>query len=182
MISMKHIQTERLLLRDFEEHDWQAVHNYAVDPEVVRYMEWGPNTEEETRNFIMRKIANQKEKPRSSYSLAIILRDKDTLIGGCKVHTSNIRNREGEIGYCLNRFYWNQGYATETSQALLGFGFKELNLHRIWATCDTENPSSERVLEKIDMKREGLLRKHKFVKGIWRDSYLYAILEQEWKH
>jgi len=43
------IQADRVLLRDFEQADWQAVHSYASDPEVVRYMDWGPNTEDETK-------------------------------------------------------------------------------------------------------------------------------------
>lgn len=51
------LHTERLVLRDFEEADWEAVHCYASDPEVVRYMSWGPNTEEDTRGFIQRKLA-----------------------------------------------------------------------------------------------------------------------------
>ena len=48
---MEIIQTERLVLRDFEEADWEAVHSYGSDLEVVRYMDWGPNTEEETKNL-----------------------------------------------------------------------------------------------------------------------------------
>ena len=66
------IQTKRLVLRDFNEDDWEAVHEYASDPEVVRYMEWGPNTEEETRNFIKRAISHQNEKPRRNFTLAIV--------------------------------------------------------------------------------------------------------------
>ena len=46
---MELIQADRVLLRDFEQVDWQAVHSYASDPEVVRYMDWGPNTEDETK-------------------------------------------------------------------------------------------------------------------------------------
>jgi ribosomal-protein-alanine N-acetyltransferase len=50
-------QTERLLLREFQRTDWREVHEYASDPQVVRFMSWGPNTEEETRGFILRSIA-----------------------------------------------------------------------------------------------------------------------------
>ena len=46
------IQTERLVLREFNEDDWRAVHEYASDPKVVRYMDWGPNTQEETLSLI----------------------------------------------------------------------------------------------------------------------------------
>ncbi len=168
------------MLRDLSRDYWQAVHSYASDPEVVRYMDWGPNTEKETRNFIQRAIDNKEEQPRRNYTLAIVLKTEDKLIGGCGINVSNPDNREGWIGYGLNRNFWGKGYGTESAKALLKFGFEELNLHRIFATCKTENTASAHVLEKIGMKREGHLREHKWTKGRWHDSFLYAILEQEW--
>jgi len=63
---------------------------------------------------------------------------------------------------------------------MVDWGFERLGLHRIWAICDIRNVGSRRVLEKIGMSREAHLREHLWVKGRWRDSYLYAILEQEW--
>lgn len=178
---MVSLLAERLVLRDLADVDWQAVHSYASDPEVVRYMDWGPNTEEETKNFISRSVASQKEKPRRNYTLAVVLKAEDRLIGGCGVHESNPENREGWIGYCLNRSFWRKGYATETARTMLDFGFNQLNLHRIFATCDPANIASTHILEKIGMQREGHLREHKSSKEKWRDSFLYAILEHEWK-
>ncbi len=81
----------------------------------------------------------------------------------------------------FSRGFWEKGYATEASRALMDFGFAELGLHRIFATCDPANTASAHVLEKLGMKREGRLREHKWSKGKWRDSFLYAMLEQEWK-
>ena len=175
------LTTERLVLRDFRESDWQAVHKYGSDPQVVRHVEFGPNTKEETRSFIKRAVASQKEEPRRSYELAVVLRAKDRLIGGCSIYISNPDHREGSIGYIFNRHFWRQGYATETARALLGFGFDKLGLHRIFSTCDPRNIASKRVLEKIGMQREGRLREHRWVKERWRDSFLYGILDHEWK-
>jgi ribosomal-protein-alanine N-acetyltransferase len=175
------ITTARLLLRDFEEADWKSVHDYASDPEVVRYMPWGPNTTEDTNNFIKRAIANLQERPRRSYSLAVLLTPQQVLIDGCGIYVTNPDEREGYIGYVFNRNYWGKGYATETAKALLRFGFDQLNLHRIFATCDPANTASARVLEKIGMQREGHFREHKWEKGKWVDSLQYAILDHEWK-
>jgi ribosomal-protein-alanine N-acetyltransferase len=177
---MEVIQTKRLVLRDFEEADWKSVHDYASDQEVVRYMDWGPNTKEESKDFIQRALAHQKETPRNNFTLAIVLKARNTLIGGCGIYVSNPDNREGYIGYVLNRNFWGRGYATETAQALLEFGFNQLKLHRIFATCEPENTASARVLEKIGMRREGHFREHKWAKGKWRNSLLYAILDYEW--
>jgi RimJ/RimL family protein N-acetyltransferase len=176
---MEAVKTSRLWLRDLKESDWQAVYEYASDPEVVRYMDWGPNTEEETKGFIHRALEAQKEQPRCHYTLAIVLQAEDRLIGSCGVHVSNLENREGWIGYCLNKHFWRKGYATETARAVVDFGFRKLGLHRVFATCDPANTASAHVLEKAGMKREGRIREHKWAKGKWRDSYLYAALEQE---
>ncbi|MDH5448240.1 MAG: GNAT family N-acetyltransferase [Candidatus Bathyarchaeota archaeon] len=175
------IQSERLLLREFEETDWQAVHSYASDPEVVRFMDWGPNAEDETKAFISRSISSQKEKPRRKYTLAITLKGENKLIGSCDVCVASSENKEGWLGYCLNRHFWRKGYAAETAKALLEFGFKQLALHRIFAKVDPDNIASRNVLEKIGMLYEGHLREHKWAKGEWRDSLLYAMLENEWK-
>jgi RimJ/RimL family protein N-acetyltransferase len=74
------------------------------------------------------------------------------------------------------------GYATETAKALLKLGFDTLGLHRISATCDVLNKASFNVLEKIGMKREGHLKEDIYLRNRWRDSYIYAILEQDWKN
>jgi RimJ/RimL family protein N-acetyltransferase len=62
---------------------------------------------------------------------------------------------------------------------VLHFGFRQLDLHRIYATCRPANVASQRVLEKVGMHREGHLRRHRWMKGRWQDSYLYAILKDE---
>jgi RimJ/RimL family protein N-acetyltransferase len=178
---MKLIETERLFLRDLVASDWHAVHEYASDPEVVRFMEWGPNREDETIGFVERSISAQREKPRRNFDLAIVLKDTGKLIVACGIHVSNPESREGWLGYCLNPNFWGKGYATETALGLVNYGFEELNLHRLFATCNTENLASAHVLEKSGMKKEGHLREHKWSKGKWRDSYLYGILEQDRK-
>jgi [ribosomal protein S5]-alanine N-acetyltransferase len=174
------IKTERLLLRDFAVDDWPSVHRYASDPDVVRYVEWGPNTETDSRNFVDYAIQLSQTDPRASYELAVVLLEEKTLIGVAAIHISNQGNREAWIGYCFNKGFWGQGMATETARALLTFGFRRLGLHRIFATVDPANTPSANVLQKIGMSHEGHLREHKLVRGRWRDTHLYAVLESEW--
>ena len=175
------IVTEHLKLREFEEDEWVSVHKYASDLEVVRYMTWGPNTKEDTKNFVQRAIACQREQPRRNFDLTIILKEEGTLIGGCGIRVSDPINREVFIGYLLRRQYWRRWYATEAAKALLAYGFNQLDLHRIYATCDTENVASTRVMQKTGMRREGILRENRHQRGEWRDSYIYAVTVHEWK-
>jgi len=174
------LTTHRLILREFREDDWVAVHEYASDPAVVRYMPWGPNREEDTQVFIQRALALQSEDPRTGYEFAVTLRPDGELIGGCGLHAMSFEHRSSFLGYCFRREAWGRGYATEAAAALLAFGFERLGLHRMSATCDTENAASARVLEKVGMRREGHFRDDTLVRGRWRDSYLYAVLAGEW--
>lgn len=63
---------------------------------------------------------------------------------------------------------------------LVSYGFNELLLHRIIATCDPRNGASARVLEKSGMTKEGKMRENIWIKDEWRDSLMYSILEHEW--
>ncbi|MCK4510553.1 GNAT family N-acetyltransferase, partial [bacterium] len=81
---------------------------------------------------------------------------------------------------CLRRDAWGRGLAMEAAAGLIGFGFEQLRVHRIWATCDTRNVRSARVLEKAGMKLEGIMRDDTWLRGQWRSSRLYSILEGEW--
>jgi ribosomal-protein-alanine N-acetyltransferase len=174
------LKTDRLLLREFVESDWPAVHEYGSDPQVVRFMSWGPNTEDDTRAFVARALAAQSEGPRRDYHAAVTLLDGGRLIGACGLHLGNPANRAAMLGYCYARAFWGKGYATEAARALVGFGFRELSLHRVWATCDPQNTASAHVLEKLGMQREGRLREDTNVRGRWRDSLVYGVLEGEW--
>lgn len=174
------LQTERLILRDFREEDWRDAHEYRSDAETVKYMPFGPNTEEETKDFINLVLGNQKAQPRISYNFALINKKDKKLIGSCRIKINNVEYKEGEIDYIINRRYWNQGYMTEAACSVLSFSFEKLGLHRIIASCDPENTGSYRVMEKIGMQREGHLRQEKMFKGVWRDFLLYSILENEW--
>ena len=174
------LETPRLVLREFCDGDAPAVQEYAGDVEVVRYLDWGPNSAEETAQFLAVARGARDAVPRTAYHLAIALSATGRLIGGCRIEIRSAANGSGDVGYVLDRRHWGQGYATEATRALVGFGFNRLALHRTWATCDVDNRASARVLEKLGMRREGHLRQNARRRGEWRDSYLYAILAPEW--
>lgn len=174
------LTTARLVLREFAEGDVFAMHQLESDPEVVRYVSYGPSTEEECRQDLAFHIEHQTAQPRRFYHLAVCPSGKPRLIGWCGLKIIDSRFQEAELGYALQCQYWGQGYVTEAASALLAYGFTQLCLHRIFATCDPCNIGSVRVLEKVGMQREGHLRQHKWCKGVWRDSLIYAVLEDEW--
>jgi ribosomal-protein-alanine N-acetyltransferase len=172
--------THRLVLRGFEEADLAAVEIYASDPRLPGHVDWGPNSEEQARDFVRSAIASQSTNPRKRFDFAVLLRGEEALIGGCGLNASADNDHEASIGCFIAYDYRGQAYATEAAYRLLAFGFRELGLHRIVATCEAENVASWRLLERIGMRREGYLVEESWQSGRWRDSLLYAILNEEW--
>lgn len=171
------LKSKRLILREFEATDFAAVHTYATDPEVVRYMSWGPNTETETNEFLAHVVSQSSQTPRSLYDLAVVEMSSGRLVGGVGLH---LDGPQAMLGYCYARSAWGQGYATEAAHLLVDYGFEQLVLHRVWARCDVENVASVKVLEKLGLRREGLLKEDCQIRGDWRDTLVYAVLKDEW--
>ncbi len=180
MNDFKVTKMKRLLIREFESADFDAIHSFAADPAVYRHMEWGPNTEADTHAFLERCREQRLESPRLFYERAIVLKETGQLIGSSGIRIRDVGHRNGDFGYTLDSRFWGKGYATEVARELVRFGFEDLKLHRIYATCRPENLASARVLEKCGLKLEGHLRENKFVRGVWVDSLLYALLEQDY--
>ena len=176
------LSTESLLIWEFKETDWRAVHRYAKEIEVMRYITYRANSEEDTKEFVQRALNSAKKSPRTHYSCAVVLRDTpEVLIGACDIGIEDQTNREWSIGYCFHSDYWGKGFATEVSNALLSFGFTELGAHRISAVCNSANGGSARVLEKCRLRREACFREKIWYEGHWYDELQFAILDDEWQ-
>lgn len=175
------LTTERLLLREFVESDWEVVLAYQQDPLYLRYNEWDSRTPEQVRGFIQMFLDHQKQDPRYKFQFAITLRPSGQFIGNCGVRKDSVEAREGDIGYELDSRYWGKGYATEAAQAVLDFGFSQLKLQRISAWCIADNIGSARVLEKLGMRLKIRNREHQYFKGRWWDTLSYTISREEWE-
>lgn len=173
------LRTERLILRDITPDDLDAVHAYASDPEVVRFMVWGPNTLAETDEFLKEQLLALATTPRQVHGKLVVHADSGLVIGGVELRIRSTTHRRGEFGYVYRRDHWGQGYATEAARAILEFGFGELGLERITATCDPENLASAAVLRKAGLREEGLMRHHLRIGERWRDSLLFAVLKDD---
>ncbi len=150
------IRTERLLLRPLHQDDLPHLQQYATRPEFYRYLPIVEQTPETVAAFLEQRLAKAKENEKQRWDFAIEPHGAGHLIGTIRLSIAQDRH---------------------TARAVLNFGFGELGVHRISATTAVENIASCRVLEKVGMIQEGLLRQDKLVRGQWCDSFLYAILE-----
>ena len=167
-----------ITLRQLGSSDLDAVHALISRMDVVRYMLFPLCTREDSERFVADSIAPPANSPWRSI-VRMILADGE-LVGLCGI--SILRGaEEGEIWYLVRPECQGRGIATEAARQALGLGFAEFGLHRLWATCLPENPGSARVLEKLGMRREGLQVRNLRIHGEWKSSFLYAILEDEWR-
>lgn len=169
----------RIVLRELTLSDTLSVHAYASQSVVSKYQAWGPNTIEDTTQFLLQVIEDRHETPRKRFCFG--LEYEGQLIGSGELHITESDNAIAEIGYIIAPDQWGKGFATKLTTMLLAFGFEQLNLHRIFATCDPQNIGSFKVMEKVGMQREGLIRGHLRINGGWRDSLLYSMLTDEYR-
>ncbi|NLP37570.1 MAG: GNAT family N-acetyltransferase [Firmicutes bacterium] len=178
------LETDRLILRPLGTKDFDTYYSYTSVPENMTYMIFGPYTPEEAMRFLKMCETWWQEDPPPIYEFAVILKETGKMIGNSGIYMDDERRLTGMLGWCFHRDYWNKGYATESVQALLKFGFEELKLHRIHAECNADNIGSARVMEKVGMRREGHFIKNRFDrvgdKKMWYDEFFYGILREEY--
>jgi ribosomal-protein-alanine N-acetyltransferase len=174
------IRGRRVNLREVDGRDTAAAMRWARDPEFFRFLLVPPPaTEHEERGFLERIAAEARQRPRFQYHVGIEDGGSGELVGMVRLGVVSVDDREGDLGYGLRRDARGRGLATEAVSMMLVFGFAELGLHRIFATHHPDNSASERLLARVGMTREGVLREHRIVAGAWRDSVLSAILDHE---
>jgi len=173
------LKTPRLRLRPAREDDAQALLEIFAEPEVTRYWSaaaWTDITQARER------IARDLRGLESGDDLVLMIeRAEDArLLGRCTLFRIDRECRRAEIGYALARPAWGQGYMNEALDALLRYGFEQLNLNRVEADVDPRNTGSTRALERLGFRQEGLLRERWIVMDEVSDSAMFGLLRAEW--
>lgn len=174
-------ETKRLLIRSFKMSDGPRVKDLAGDSAIADTTLNIPHPYENGMAEEWISTHEVKFKAGEMVNSAIILKSIDTLIGAIGLLSINLRFKRAELGYWVAKEYWNQGYCTEAAKIMLEYGFQKLNLNKITATHITRNPSSGKVMEKIGMKKEGILREHVYKWSKYEDLVTYGILRKEWE-
>jgi len=175
------VETERLIIRDFNNCDWVDLHTLYMKPETVKYNPSGyPQNEEASKKIVADWSSQPNNAVRNEYTAAIITKTGSRFAGVISLNLGDYKYKKGEIWYKLLPHYWGQGLATEATKAMLAFGFEQLLLHRIECGCSIHNVTSFRVMEKVGMTREGIKRKVLPLDDDWHDAYLYAILDEDY--
>lgn len=173
------LRTERLNLRPFRTDDAARVRLLAGDRAVA----------DTTMNIPHPYLDGMAERwidthdplwlEGRSIVFAIAREPDDLLIGAIGLTLNPVHDR-AELGYWIGRPFWGHGYCTEAARAVVEYGFHELGLRRIHATHFVRNPASGRVMEKLGMRREGVLRRHVRKWDDFEDLAVCGILREEY--
>ncbi len=142
------METERLILRKWEETDAEDMFEYARDPEVGPIAGWPPHSSVEESLDVIRNVFDGAE------CYAICEKENGKAIGAIELklngHTDMTeRDDECELGYWLGKPFWGRGYMTEAAKEILRHGFEELGMNTIWCGYYDGNRKSARVQEKL---------------------------------
>lgn len=171
------IDTERLRLRPFQLDDVEDVLSYARDPEWSRFLRSLPRPygRADAERFIARQILLDRA-AHPTWAIEY----EGSVIGGINLRVS-FEHRSAEMGYSIAREHWNRGLCTEAARAVIDHAFStHEDLNRLHARADHRNGASQRVMEKVGMVKEGVLRQSRVERGEAFDEACYSVLRSEW--
>ena len=172
------LRTSRLLLRPFQLSDAEAMEVWINDREIAantRTIEY-PYPPGSGKKWIEKHPQTWLDGKSAVFAICEL--ESGDLMGAIGLEIDR-DHHHAELGYWLGRQFWNRGICTEAAAAVLKFGLKQLGLNKVHAHYLLRNPASGRILEKIGMKKEGVLRKHIRKWGVFEDIGLYGLLASE---
>lgn len=172
--------SQRLVLREVTVEDVDAVFAIYGSQEATEHLSFEPRTRAQVAEIVARSVASAAAEPRTEYALIVVERATEDPIGFGRVALDPHQQRGATFGFALRPDAWGVGYGLETVKLLLGFGFDELGLHRIWGARSPRNAASARTMAAAGMTEEGTIREHILKAGQWRDSVVHSILDREW--
>lgn len=179
-VGTKTIETERLVLRRLELADAEMMlRNWTGDDKVTRFLRWDAHkTIDDTERMILQWINNYQDD--STYYWGMYLKNNE-MIGSTGITITSEYDFKGELGYKIGSNWWNQGYSSEAARAVIDYMFRNTDIERIGSFCSVENPASRKVMEKIGMHYEGLMRHYYKAGGRFHDCVQYGIIRNEWE-
>lgn len=151
-------ETDRLILRPFKQSDADAIYrNWASDAEVTKFLTWPPHANVAVSQAFVDGCIMQYSNL-SYYQWGIEIKRTRELIGCISVVHCSEELACMELGWAIGRKYWGNGYTPEAAAKVVAVLFEEVGTNCVYAQHDIANPNSGRVMQKIGMKYEGILR------------------------
>ena len=174
------LETNRLLLRPWEEGDAARLYRLASDPDIGPRAGWPVHTDEQNSREIIRGVLGAPE------TYAMMLKESGLPVGsiGLKEPEERFADLDGlqmEIGYWLGREFWGRGLTAEAVERILRRGFEDLGCAAIWCAHYDFNDQSRRVIEKSGFRYQRTVDTTNLL-GVTHPTLCYAITRGEWQN
>jgi ribosomal-protein-alanine N-acetyltransferase len=173
------ILTDRLCLRDIIEDDCDFFAELETNEACIKHESDTVSSKDWIEKKFRETFQDINIVPRARYRLIISKLDTHETIGRIVLWKIDDSIKEWEIGWDVHPKHWGNGYAPEAAKAVLKIAFNILMAHRVQALCNDQNSSSEKVMIKIGMKKEGTLRGVRCLNNRWYGSHIYSLLESD---
>ena len=172
------IETARLILKNYSVNDLANVHKLKSDPMVWKFSTKVDSTKLEDAKIYLESVLKNYAENKCDFQ-GLFLRDTGEFIGEAGILSFNKECNRGVLGYNLLSEFWENGYATEITKALVKHYFEVENFERVEALVGDGNIASRKVLEKSGFKQEGLLRNFALIDNKYINVYYYGIIKSD---
>ncbi|XXM70794.1 GNAT family N-acetyltransferase [Lysinibacillus sphaericus] len=175
------LETDRLFLRKIEFSDSQSVFDHWLcDDRVMDNLIKGAHKSVSETIERVKEIVSNYDSEEFCY-WGIELKKSGELIGAIDLFHFDSNTENCEVGYSIGYKWWNKGYGTESLRAVIDFGFRHMNIHKISAAHNIDNPASGKIMRKNGMEQEGTI-KHMIrnAKNHYKDCAIYGLLQEEY--
>lgn len=178
-IHQRIIETKRLLLKELTPEMQDELFTFCTDEQIMSFLGFTTAGELEAER---EKWKGGMTTYRTSFkSFFIWEKDSGKMIGRSGFHNWYPMHRRAELGYVLfDETAKQKGYMTEAVQAIIAYGFDEMDLNRIEAFASPANIASVKILKAAGFIEEGLLRSHFFKNSVMEDSACFGLLRDEY--
>ncbi|MFE8699775.1 GNAT family N-acetyltransferase [Cytobacillus sp. FJAT-54145] len=175
------IETKRLTLRRLEHIDAQSVYDNWISDERVtdNRINAAHKSISETVERLVKIVSGYDSKDFCYWGVE--LKSCGELIGEIDLYNFDSSTGNCEVSYSIGYKWWKQGYGTEALRAVVDYGFRYMNIHKISAAHNTDNPASGKIMSKVGMVQEGII-KHMIrnSKNQYKDCAIWGILQEDY--
>jgi len=176
------METNGLYLRPFKYSDCKDMLKYWISDPKIQSMISEPvySTKEEVMELLEKYISSYQNN--DYYRWAVVEKNSLACIGQIAIYLVNEKNHWCEIEYCIGSQFHRKGFATEATQAIINFGFKSVNFHKIQVCHKEMNIASKGVIQKCGFTYEGTMRDYFYMDEKYVSRCVYSMLKSEWEN